>query len=110
MGSLVYLATKIAAESPDSKENCEEQQPNESKKILLVKIKEITSAVHKIINKSLHVNNGWLIELQEFSRRLHRIDVKLTACDFFKVDLTLLHSIISILVTYLVILLQVKDE
>ncbi|CAG5075560.1 Protein of unknown function [Cotesia congregata] len=73
-------------------------------------IKEIASAVHKVINKSLHVNNGWLIELEEFSRRLHRMDVKLTACDFFRLDLTLLHSIISILVTYLVILLQVKDE
>ncbi|KAJ9583550.1 hypothetical protein L9F63_022113, partial [Diploptera punctata] len=60
--------------------------------------------VHKLLNK---VNDSRVKEeLELFSMQLLHQKVQFTACGFFPLDFTLLHSIIGAVTTYLIILIQ----
>ncbi|KAK0182850.1 hypothetical protein PV327_000942 [Microctonus hyperodae] len=56
-----------------------------------------------------HQNNQQMIsQLKQFSLELLHRKIQITAYNFIPLDSTLLHSIISMVITYLVILLQMQ--
>ncbi|XP_046737144.1 putative gustatory receptor 28a [Diprion similis] len=66
-------------------------------------IPEIKAEVTRIISFR---NYKFSFQLEEFSLRILHEELNFTACGFFRLDFTLLQSMLATLVTYLVILIQ----
>ncbi|KAJ9591906.1 hypothetical protein L9F63_001508 [Diploptera punctata] len=60
--------------------------------------------VHNILRETTQASTKR--ELKEFSLQLLHRKLQFTACDFFALDFTLLHSMVSAVTTYLVIVIQ----
>ncbi|RLZ02140.1 Gustatory receptor 4 [Cephus cinctus] len=66
--------------------------------------KRTSGVVHKLLDSAL--SREAKIELKQFSLQLLHKNVSFSAFEFFTLDFTLLHSILSAAATYLIILLQ----
>ncbi|XP_008552696.1 putative gustatory receptor 2a [Microplitis demolitor] len=69
----------------------------------------VTSVVNKLINRCID-SEELLTEMKRFSMTLLTRNDQFTAYNFFAIDCTLLHSIISTTATYLIILFQFQDN